>query len=319
MPARSRTCVRVCVRLRLKVGMGVHIHVHHLRLVHLLKARRCLYNPGGQYLPGWRVGAYARRDASRFLFPSRTYTLLRWRESCNNLCCFHDNHLLLSPLICLSLFSIPPSHSALNAVLVFQGQSGSCGDRQRDSGRDSDECAGERRRVKTTGEKTGRSCLSLSCFEQIRAPCIRYMRWKWKEMKERIIQCWSALWIHPFPLHVLHTNSFSAHGRPCQWCMLTSRLCVLCNARVDMCVCVCVRVGESQLVLMVQRELNMLCACEKVAVTLLAPGRRWSFTYGSASPLESMDFSPCGHKQTHKSTKTSCHIRCTRVSGVRGW
>ncbi len=236
MPARSRTCVRVCVRLRLKVG--VRIHVHHLRLAHLLKARRCLYNPGGRYLPGWRVGAYARRDASRFLFPSRTYTLLRWRESCNNLCCFHDNHLLLSPLICLSLFSIPPSHSALNAVLVFQGQSGSCGDRQRDSGRDSYESAGERRRVKTTGEKTGRSCLSLSCFEQIRAPCIRYMQWKWKEMKERIIQCWSTLWIHPFPLHVLHTISFSAHGRPCQWCMLTSRLCVLCNARVDMCVCV---------------------------------------------------------------------------------
>ncbi len=69
--------------------------------------------------------------------------------------------------------------------------------------------------------------------------------------------------------------------------------------------------------LLVQQELNMLCACEKVAVTLLAPGRRWSFTYGSASPLESMAFSPCGHKQTHKSTKTSCHIRCTHVSGVR--
>lgn len=27
----------------------------HLRLVHLLKVRRCLYNPGGRYLPGWRV------------------------------------------------------------------------------------------------------------------------------------------------------------------------------------------------------------------------------------------------------------------------
>lgn len=40
------------------------------------------------------------------------------------------------------------------------------------------------------------------------------------------------------------------------------------------------------------------------AVTLLAPGRRWSLTYGSASPLESMAFSPCGHKQTHTDTHT---------------
>lgn len=118
MPACPHTCERVCVHLRLKVGL--RIHVHHLRLAHLLKARRCLYNPGGRYLPGWRVGAYARRDAPRFTFPSRTYTLLCWRESCNNLCCFHDNHLLLSPLICLSLFSILPSHSALNVVLVFK-------------------------------------------------------------------------------------------------------------------------------------------------------------------------------------------------------
>lgn len=155
MPAHPRTsmCVCVCVRLRLKVG--IRTHVHHLRLAHLLKARRCLYNPGGRYLPGWRVGAYARRDASRFLFRSRTYTLLCWRESCNNLCCFHDNHLLLSPLICLSLFSIPPSHPALNAVLVFQGQSGSCGDRQRDSGRDLDEHTRRWKRVKTAGEKDG--------------------------------------------------------------------------------------------------------------------------------------------------------------------
>lgn len=38
------------------------------------------------------------------------------------------------------------------------------------------------------------------------------------------------------------------------------------------------------------------------AVTLLAPGRRWSLTYGSASPLESMAFSPCRHKQTHTHT-----------------
>lgn len=40
-------------------------------------------------------------------------------------------------------------------------------------------------------------------------------------------------------------------------------------------------------------------------VTLLAPGRRWSLTYGSASPLESMAFSPCGHKQTHTCTVVS--------------
>lgn len=38
------------------------------------------------------------------------------------------------------------------------------------------------------------------------------------------------------------------------------------------------------------------------AVTLLAPGRRWSLTYGSASPLESMAFSPCGHKNAHTDT-----------------
>lgn len=36
------------------------------------------------------------------------------------------------------------------------------------------------------------------------------------------------------------------------------------------------------------------------AVTLLAPGRRWSLTYGSASPLESMAFRPCRHTDAHK-------------------
>lgn len=157
MPAHPRTSKSVYVW-----GVGERIHVHQLWLAHLLKAQRCLYNPRGRYLPGWRVEAYARCDASRFLFPSRTYTPLCWRESCNNLCCFHDNHLLLSPLICLSLFSIPPSHPALNTVLVFQGQSGSCGDRQRDSGRDLAESTGGWRRVKTAGEKTGRFWLLLS-------------------------------------------------------------------------------------------------------------------------------------------------------------
>lgn len=54
-----------------------------------------------------------------------------WREPCNNLACFHDNHLLLSyphlstspflPLSCL-----PP----LCILLVFQGQRGSQPDRE---------------------------------------------------------------------------------------------------------------------------------------------------------------------------------------------
>ena len=46
---------------------------------------------------------------------------------------------------------------------------------------------------------------------------------------------------------------------------------------------------------------------EKVAVTLLAPGRRWSLTYGSARPLESMAFSPCWVK-THTHTYTHKHM-----------
>lgn len=83
-------------------------------------------------------------------------------------------------------------------------------------------------------------------------------------------------------------------------------------------VCACVS-GSRNLCWWCSESWTMLCACEKVAVTLLAPGRRWSFTYGSASPLESMAFSPCGHKQAHKRTQTSCHIRCTRMSGMRGW
>lgn len=48
------------------------------------------------------------------------------------------------------------------------------------------------------------------------------------------------------------------------------------------------------------------CCWGKVgAVTLLAPGRRWSLTYGSASPLESIAFRPCGHRHT----KTHAHVR----------
>lgn len=33
-----------------------------------------------------------------------------------------------------------------------------------------------------------------------------------------------------------------------------------------------------------------------LSLTLLAPGNRWSFTYGSASPLESIGFKPWTHK-----------------------
>lgn len=127
----------------------------HLRLVHLLKVRRCLYNPGGRYLPGWRVWERTQ-DVTLLVF---SFPLVHIRSSVDvsrvtigavsmtTTCC-------CPLLICLSLFSIPPSHPALNAVLVFQGQSGSCGDRQRDSGRDLDESARGQKTVKTTGEKT---------------------------------------------------------------------------------------------------------------------------------------------------------------------
>lgn len=52
----------------------------------------------------------------------------------------------------------------------------------------------------------------------------------------------------------------------------------------------------------------------EVVVTLLAPGRRWSLTYGSASPLESMAFSPCGETHTGMVTDAHAHAHICRYT-----
>lgn len=55
-----------------------------------------------------------------------------------------------------------------------------------------------------------------------------------------------------------------------------------------------------------------------VAVTLLAPGRRWSLTYGSASPFESMAFSPCGHREDTHILHTKGHVQPHLQFSVKG-